>query len=95
MSSVDDLSVADCDTIACTHIIEQSYFTTDFSDATLPTQNMLDRYLTITCDSDVTSDPGKVQIVYFVNQSAKVILRDDSVENGVVHTVDKIIDATV
>lgn len=94
MSSVDDLSVADCDTIACTHIIEQSYFTTDFSDATLPTQNMLDRYLTITCDSDVTSDPGKVQIVYFVNQSAKVILRDDSVENGVVHTVDKIIDAT-
>ena len=94
MSSVDDLSVADCDTIACTHIIEQSYFTTDFSDATLPTQNMLDRYLTITCDSDVTSEPGKVQIIYQINQSAKVIHRDDSVENGVVHTVDRVIDAT-
>jgi len=94
MSSIDDLSVADCDTIACTHIIEQSYFTTDFSDATLPTQNMLDRYLTITCDSDVTSDPGTVQIVYRINQSARVIHRDDSVENGVVHTVDRIIDAT-
>lgn len=94
MSSIDDLTVADCDTIACTHIIEQSFFTTDFSDATLPTQNMLDRYLTITCDSDVTSDPGNVQIVYYINQSATVIHYDDSVENGVVHTVDRVIDAT-
>ena len=94
MSSIDDLTVADCDTIACTHIIEQSFFTTDFSDATLPTQNMLDRYLTITCDSDVTSDPGNIQIVYYINQSATVIHYDDSVENGVVHTVDRVIDAT-
>lgn len=94
MSSVEELPVADCDTIAATHIIEQSYYTTDFSNATLPTQNMLDRYLTITCDSDVTSEPGRVNIVYFINQSAKIVLRDDSVENGVVHTVDKVIDAT-
>ena len=94
MSSVDELPVADCDTIAATHIIEQSFYTTDFSNATLPTQNMLDRYLTITCDSDVTSEPGKVLIVYRINQSAQITLRDDSVENGVVHTVDKVIDAT-
>ena len=94
MSSVEELPVADCDTIAATHIIEQSFYTTDFSNATLPTQNMLDRYLTITCDSDVTSEPGKVNIVYCINQSAKIILRDDSVENGVMHTVDRVIDAT-
>ena len=62
MTSVADLSVTDCDTIAATHIIEQSFFTTDFSDATLPTANMLDRYLTITCDSDTIS--GKVNIAY-------------------------------
>ena len=94
MSSIDELTVEDCDTIAATHIIEQSYYTTDFSDATLPTQNMLDRYLTITCDSDVTSNPSIVQIAYYINRSARVIVRDDSVENGVMHTVDRVINAT-
>ena len=94
MTSVDELSVADCDTIAATHIIENgSYFTTQFSNATLPNTNMLDRYLTITCDSDYTDD-GKIEIAYYINKSAKLILADDSVENGVVHTVDMIIDAT-
>ncbi len=94
LTSVDELSVADCDTIAATHIIENgSYFTTEFSNATLPNTNMLDRYLTITCDSDLT-DEGDVEIAYYINKSAKIILADDSVENGVVHTVDMIIDAT-
>lgn len=52
LTSVDELSVEDCDTIAATHIIEQSFFTYNFSDATLPTMNLLDRYLTITCEMD-------------------------------------------
>ena len=94
LASVGELSVADCDTIAATHIIEQSFFTTDFSDATLPTMNMLDRYLTISCDSDTASNPGRIEIAYFINKNSKIILADDSVENGVVHTVDRIIDAT-
>ena len=94
LASVGELSVADCDTIAATHIIEQSFFTTDFSDATLPTMNMLDRYLTISCDSDTASNPGRIEIAYYINKNSKIILADDSVENGVVHTVDRIIDAT-
>ena len=94
MTSVDELSVEDCDTIAANHIIEKTYFTTDFSDATLPTANMLDRYLTITCDSDLVSNPGKVEIMYFVNKSSQIIIPDDSVENGVVHTMNRVIDAS-
>ena len=92
MTSVADLSVTDCDTIAATHIIEQSFFTTDFSDATLPTANMLDRYLTITCDSDTIS--GKVNIAYYINVDSRIIVPDDSVENGVVHTMNHVIAAT-
>lgn len=94
MTSVEELSVEDCDTIAANHIIEQTYFTTDFSDATLPTANMLDRYLTITCDSDLVSNPGKVEIMYFVNKSSQIVIPDDSVENGVVHTMNRVIDAS-
>lgn len=92
MTSVADLSVTDCDTIAATHIIEQSFFTTDFSDATLPTANMLDRYLTITCDSDTVS--GHIDIAYYINVDSKIIIHDDSVENGVVHTMNHVINAT-
>ena len=93
LTSVDQLTPEDCDTIAATHIIEQSFFTTDFSDITLPTQNMLDRYLTITCDS-VFDSQGNVDIAYYVNKNSMLIMRDDSVENGVVHTIDRVIDAT-
>lgn len=94
MESIDDLTVEDCDTIAANHIIEQSYFTTDFSDATLPTANMLDRYLTITCDSDTLSRPGDIVIAYYINRKSQIIVADDSVENGVVHTMDRVIDAS-
>ena len=92
MTSIDELTPEDCDTIAATHIIEQSFFTTDFSDMTLPTQNMLDRYLTITCDS-VQADDGSTDIAYYINKKSMLIMRDDSVENGVVHTIDRVIDA--
>ncbi len=92
-TSVDELSVEDCDTIAATHIIEQSFFTYNFSDATLPTMNMLDRYLTITCEED-TTETESVPINYYINRSALIIHRDDSVENGVVHTIDHVINAT-
>ncbi len=93
LSSVDELSVADCDTIAAMHIIEQSFFTSDFSDITLPTMNMLDRYLTITCDS-IKTDDGQIDIAYYVNKKSQLIVNDDSVENGVVHTINHVIDAT-
>lgn len=94
MSSIDELTTEDCDTIAATHIIEQAYFTSEISDGTLPTMNMLDRYLTISVDSDTVSVPGQITVSYLVNQSAQIIIADDSVENGVVHTVDRVIDAS-
>lgn len=94
LQSTDELSVEDCDTIACTHIIEQSFFTSDFSDATLPTANMLDRYLTITCDSDTISEPGRINIAYFINKNSEIVHWDDSVENGVVHTMSSVISSS-
>lgn len=88
-NSVDELSKEDCDTIALNSIIEQAYFTTDVSDGPYPKSNMLDQYLTITCDSDVTS--GSVELVMYINSDAQLIHADDSVSNGVVHTVNKVV----
>lgn len=85
---------ADCDTITLTHIIENAaYFTTDFSDGTYNQTNMLNRVLTISSDSDTLSVPGEVRLAMYINKSARIIQADDSVDNGVVHTMDKVIGA--
>ena len=90
--SVEDIPQNVCDTIARTHIVKGGvYFTADVSDGTLPLLNMDDRNITITCDSDVNNNNA---IIYYVNKSAKMIERDDSVTNGVVHTIDHLLVST-
>ena len=91
VSSVAQLSKEDCDTLALNHIIEQAFFTTDYNNGTYPTANMLERYLTITCDSDTVSTPGTVKLQMRINKSGVISHADDSVMNGVVHVVSKVI----
>ena len=87
-SSVDELSKKECDTLAWNHIIKYTYFTMDLHDGNFPTCNMNDRYLTFSCDSDKLNNNN---VAYFVNKASRMIVRDDSVVNGVVHTIDKVI----
>lgn len=84
VGSVAELSKEDCDTIALNSIIESvAYFTTDVSNDTYTTPNMLDQFLSITVDT-ITS-------VMYINSSSVLTHVDDSVANGVVHTVDKVV----
>jgi len=89
LTSVNDLSEKDCDTLAYNHLIKIAYYTTDLNDGVIPTTNMNDRYLSISCDTDAYSN-----IEYYINKTSKIILRDDSVENGVVHTIDKVLSTS-
>lgn len=86
-ASVSDMSDAECDTLAWMHLLKVAYYTTDLGDGSLPTTNMNNRYLTLTCD---TVD-GNVK--YHIN-SSEMIVRDDSVENGVMHVVDRVISSS-
>lgn len=89
LNSVDQLSKEDCDTLSWNHIIDDAaYFTTDLTDGNIPTANMNERYLTFSCDSDALNDNN---VIYYINKSSRLVLRDDSVENGVVHTIDRVI----
>jgi len=88
VSSVEELSDEDCDTLSWNHIIPEAYFTTDLADGNIPVANMNERYLTFSCDKD-TANNGNV--AYYVNMSSKLIVQDDSVENGVVHVLDNVI----
>ena len=86
LSSIDQLSAADCDTIARTHIVANMYSTYEMSQDRLPTANLLGRYLATSVDT-LTAEivlEGLVHINYD--------LKDDSVENGIVQPIDMVIE---
>lgn len=91
LSSVAELSKEDCDTIALNSIIEQAFFTTDVSSGPYPKSNMLDQPLTVNSVEDLSS--GDVKLAMYINSDARLIHVDDSVCNGVVHTVNKVVFA--
>lgn len=88
VSSVDQLDGAVCDTLAWTHLIKAAYFTTDLSEGSIPTTNLNNRYLTFSCDT------VNGRALYYMNANSEMIARDDSVENGVVHTLARVLSAS-
>lgn len=88
-SSVDELPLERCDTLSRIHIIKQGdFYTTDYGDATLPSLNMVNGYIYFSSESDVANNNA---LTYYVNKNSRMIERDDSVTNGVVHIIDKVI----
>ena len=90
LRSIDDLSDAECDTLAWTHLLKAAYYTTDLGEGSLPSTNMNERYLTLTCD---TSASNGGNVVYRIN-GAEMVVRDDSVENGVMHVVNEVLTSS-
>lgn len=95
VSSVDELTDEQCDTIAFTHIIKSLFYCKDLVVGALPYPNMLDRYLIYNCDElRDADDTTKVKAVYRLNGQSRIIERDDSVVNGVVQIIDKVLNPT-
>ncbi len=85
-SSVEELTDEECDTISYGHVIksELDYFlTTDMDNGVLGTANMNDRYIQVYIDS-LTGD-------FYINRDSKIIVKDEELENGVVHVVDHVL----
>lgn len=81
------------DSIAKTHICRASVFIKDMNkkeNGTLPSSNLLDRYMTYSAIPDST-DPTQIKVAYMINQYSKIIEPDDSLVNGVVQVIDKVI----
>lgn len=90
LTSVDSLTKEDCDTIALNSIIERAYFTTD--NCQDMQSNMLERKLTFKFLAAYDEELGDSVPVTYIN-SAIVTHENDSVANGVVHTVKNIVDS--
>lgn len=90
--SVNNIPPAELDTLARTHIVRRgAYFTTDVSDDALPEMNMNDRYIVLSSDSDANNNNA---LVIYVNKRARIVEKDDSVTNGVVHVVNNVLTAS-
>ena len=89
IGSVNDLTDAECDTIARTHLVTNMYTTIEMNDGTLHTPNMNKRYIQITHELDENGNSevwlNRVSKIYFATQ-------DDSVENGVVQPISKVLE---
>ena len=88
-NSVSDLTDEDCDTIARTHLISNMYTTMDMGLIDkLATPNMMGRSLSLSSGLDSDSNA-----VIFVGRKSHIYfeLKDDSVENGIMQPIDKVI----
>lgn len=81
LTEVSQLRAGECDTIARNHVIKVEYPTTEMPEDVLSQPNMNDRYIQISIDS------GNI----YVNLDAEIVVRDEEVENGVVHVIDKVL----
>ena len=99
LSSIDQLSDADCDTIARTHLIANMYSTYEMATfRTIPTMNMMGRYLSTTPGLDNDSNAvifveGTAHIIFEQTlEDGTIIHQNDSVENGFIQPIDKVIE---
>lgn len=91
ISSIDQLTDADCDTIARTHLVGNMYATSEMNDGVLTTANMNRRYIEVSHDLDNDSNA-----VVFLNRSAHIIfsMQDDSVENGIMQPITEVLESS-
>lgn len=98
LQSVDQLSDADCDTIARTHLVANMYSTYEMNQDRLATANMLGRYLATSQGVDADSNAvvyieGVAHIIYEKEMpDGSIVHRNDSVENGIVQPIDMVIE---
>ena len=93
-ATVDDIKKEECDTIALNSIIPKQFFITDFSQGTYSVANMLDRYLKIDSKGEEQAEGGEAKLVCYINNTSKLVQMDDSVSNGVVHTINSVISTS-
>lgn len=91
LTSVEELSVADCDTIALNSIIEAAYFSTDVNEGPYPKSNMLEHILSVNSYQEWDAEKQDSVLAMYINQASLVTHADDSVANGVVHTVSTVV----
>ena len=94
LTSVEQLTKEECDTIALNSIIEAAYFTTDQSSGQYGKSNMLEHIMSVKSVLEWSDAKKDSVLAIYINQSALVAHADDSVSNGVIHTMSTIVNTS-
>lgn len=78
--------------IAKSHIIGKKFLTHDMSTGYLSHSNMYDRKIQVTIGQEYDSTRGDSVTVYRLNTLSRIIAANDTVTNGVVHTIDHVLE---
>ena len=98
LTSVDQLSKEDCDTIARTHLVNNIYSTFEMTQDRLPNANLLGRYIATSQGVDADSNAvvyleGLTHIIFEkIYDDGTKVHQNDSVENGIVQPIDMVIE---
>ena len=96
LTSIDQLTAADCDTIASTLLVDKMYSMADLGalQGFIEDQNMLGRPLA--CEPVQVLVGGDSVTTYRINRSALIIyeLANDSVDNGIVHPISTVAESS-
>ena len=98
LKSVNDLTKADCDTIARTHLVNNIYSTFEMTQDRLPNANLLGRYIATSQGVDADSNAvvyleGLTHIIFEKTYpNGNTVHQNDSVENGIVQPIDMVIE---
>lgn len=82
-----ELSDSMCKILAQTHIVPNVYMSIEMEGDIIPTMNLNDRYLSLSYSVDENN-----MSVMLINENSKIIAKDEEVENGVVHTIDAVLN---
>ena len=82
-----ELSDSMCEVLSQTHLIPEVYMTIDLAEGIIPTMNMNDRYLSL----DFGTDENNFSVM-IINNNSEIIAKDEEVVNGVVHTVNAVLN---
>ena len=89
LSSVEELNLAECDTIACMHLTDGMHLLDERDLNQISIKNMLGRYLVYSFAPVIIN--GVQKPGYFINYVSRLIQTSDTLTNGVVYVLDKVI----
>ena len=93
LASLDDLTDADCDTIARTHIVSTNMYSTyEMNGKEVHSPNMMRRYIPTSQGFDADSNA----VIFLNTRGAHIYfdLKDDSVENGIMQPINQVLESS-